>query len=643
MDKSSLAHFVNLFLALILTTFVAVILADGASVIFLKPEKYLPVVTDPATGLSATAAYLLGPNYGVGLSHDTAGRIWNQGPPGGKTLAQILGDLTWHEVQAALKDVPRMIAQDEMKHPAWFLSCPQLQTAGLAVMSFGYIACGATALLVVLHALALARFVAAGTVKAATLVIWLILVIGYTFVTIQAALIYTVNWTCDQPLIRTVRLYDSFDLNYAIPMAGIAIVVSYLALVLNTLVISDEYEDSAAVGKVSSRSFSELENASSEPEPPPSPPPSPSSEEKAGGKSGLAVPFLITVFVLVSISLGLGLGLGVTQASKDLGPNQNHPSNDPNPCAGMKPSDNEYFDNVQCFKDGVRQALEQAGANVTEGYKGGYDVMEARDGINAEPITTTYKKAGLCPVNVHWHRGAEHYSLGEYDEGGRGPTGEHNEYEENDRRRLAGGDKEVRQGFRCHHHDAKDERFTKEYDWKHCKDMQVGETYEIHWPHSAAGDCGTKWQYQTPFYDGVFCKDDVLTLTNTAKKVGVQAQVFVVINDDSAGYMFDDLIDGMYINEARGFGSDMAIYTGSTTGTSRSNEVCSKYTPITWQVDRKCHVISAKSFDKLCKEMKMQADNMEPDTHAHGARELVDDILAADNQKYTTKPISRRD
>lgn len=83
-------------------------------------------------------------------------------------------------------------------------------------------------------------------------------------------------------------------------------------------------------------------------------------------------------------------------------------------------------------------------------------------------------------------------------------------------------------------------------------------------------------RYQTPFYDGVFCKDDVLTLTNTAKKVGVQAQVFVVINDDSAGYMFDDLIDGMYINEARGFGSDMAIYTGSTTGTSRSNEVCSK-------------------------------------------------------------------
>ena len=35
--------------------------------------------------------------------------------------------------------------------------------------------------------------------------------------------------------------------------------------------------------------------------------------------------------------------------------------------------------------------------------------------------------------------------------------------------------------------------------------MRVGETYEVHWPHSALGACGTPLQYQTPFYDGVFC------------------------------------------------------------------------------------------------------------------------------------------
>ena len=50
----------------------------------------------------------------------------------------------------------------------------------------------------------------------------------------------------------------------------------------------------------------------------------------------------------------------------------------------------------------------------------------------------------------------------------------------------------------------------------------------MHWPHSAAGACGTEWQYQTPFYDGVFCKEgivNILTPLNTYEKIGVQGQV----------------------------------------------------------------------------------------------------------------------
>jgi hypothetical protein len=54
------------------------------------------------------------------------------------------------------------------------------------------------------------------------------------------------------------------------------------------------------------------------------------------------------------------------------------------------------------------------------------------------------------------------------------------------------------------------------------------------------------------------------------------------------------------------FGADLAIYTGSSTGTSRDNEICSPYAPITWQVDRKCHMISASSFDKMCADMMAQ-------------------------------------
>ena len=110
-----------------------------------------------------------------------------------------------------------------------------------------------------------------------------------------------------------------------------------------------------------------------------------------------------------------------------------------------------------------------------------------------------------------------------YDAGGHGPGGH---------RQLAAG---ARLGHRCHHYNAADAKFTSEYNWQHCVGMHVGETYEVHWPHSAAGACGTKWQYQTPFYDGVFCNDGVISIAplNTYEKIGVQGQVFTIVNDET--------------------------------------------------------------------------------------------------------------
>jgi hypothetical protein len=92
------------------------------------------------------------------------------------------------------------------------------------------------------------------------------------------------------------------------------------------------------------------------------------------------------------------------------------------------------------------------------------------------------------------------------------------------------------------------------------------------------------------------------------------------------------MIRGMIVDEE--MGKDIHIYTGSTTGETRSNEMCSQYAPITWQVDRKCHMISASSFDKMCYDMKMQRDDMSDDLHAHGSHELVKDELTANNQYY---------
>lgn len=306
----------------------------------------------------------------------------------------------------------------------------------------------------------------------------------------------------------------------------------------------------------------------------------------------------------------------------------------------------------------VVQAGPQAGANVTLGYQGEMDMSATGLFGAVVPITDSYYTKGLCPVNVHWHLGAEHYSAGEYDCEDSASGWGYDDTEHRDladlhsdghasedganycgpspiaHRRLAAG--KTRKGYQCNHYDKSDAKFTTPYEWKFCdQSMEVGQTYEVHWPHSSAGACHTPSQYQTPFYDGVFCNLDMATLStlqaqDIANNVGVQAQVFTVVNDEN--YYYPNLMRGMIVDGIDGFGTDMAIYTGSTTGSSVNNELCSSYTPITWQVDRKCHLISASSFDKMCADMASQRDDMTDDMYAHGARALVADVLAANNQ-----------
>ena len=305
------------------------------------------------------------------------------------------------------------------------------------------------------------------------------------------------------------------------------------------------------------------------------------SESKQGSSKWLVVILGLTTLGL----LGATIGLALDKTSKDV----DHHDHEPEMMMSNVP-DNYPFDITSIFADNGENNVcmdknpnipnvdcvhlegpgPQSGANVTKGYQG---LLET----NSQPLTIPYWKNSMCPVNVHWHLGTEHYSVGEYDENGSGPNGSTDL-----RRNLAGGDKPVRAGFRCHHYDDTDSRFTTEYEWKHCIGMEVGETYEVHWPHSAAGACGTVNQYQTPFYDGVFCTDGVLNPTEVdlPGQVGVQGQIFTIINDES--YFYPDMIRSWIVDGE--YGKDIAYYTGSTTGTSRDNEICSQYTPITWQV-----------------------------------------------------------
>jgi hypothetical protein len=305
-----------------------------------------------------------------------------------------------------------------------------------------------------------------------------------------------------------------------------------------------------------------------------------------------------------------------------------------NPCHEKKPG----WANHDCIIDGAIEAIEQSGGDVTLGFKGTLNT-------SVVPITKAYFAAGLCPVNVHWHLGAEHRSAGQYDENGVGPglAGTPSNHVEGTRRLSEDAEAEAekeperrlaattRYGYACNLYKANDAKFTTAYNWQHCVNMHVGETYEVHWPHSALGACHTPNQYQFPFYDGVFCGYDgisALSAETVAGAVGVQSQIFTIVNDES--YYYPDLMRGMITDGP--YGKNITAYTGSTTGTTRDNVKCSPFGPITWQVDRVCHLISASTFDKMCADMKQQRDDMSGDLYAHGARELVNTQFTANNQ-----------
>merc|ERR1719409_1753660 len=189
----------------------------------------------------------------------------------------------------------------------------------------------------------------------------------------------------------------------------------------------------------------------------------------------------------------------------------------------------------------------------------------------------------MCTVNVHWHIGAEHRSEGQYDEAAAFDHPNKDTYA-GSHRRLASADGGMRIGHMCTKGkelwEANDasvrnaDGSVNEYDWKYCKDMHVGLTYEFHWPHSSLGACQTPWQYQYHFLDGVLCgatidNVDIATastlLMDKTHGIGVEGQVFTIVNgatDAAAKRPTWDVLNGWDRQSA----TDVAYYQGSTTG-----------------------------------------------------------------------------
>jgi len=76
---AKLAHVLAAVVSGVIALCVASVLADGKSVIVLKPPSQLPVVTESnlrVHGIHYRLDELLGQTYGIGLHHDQSGRSW---------------------------------------------------------------------------------------------------------------------------------------------------------------------------------------------------------------------------------------------------------------------------------------------------------------------------------------------------------------------------------------------------------------------------------------------------------------------------------------------------------------------------------------------------------------------------------------
>lgn len=252
-----------------------------------------------------------------------------------------------------------------------------------------------------------------------------------------------------------------------------------------------------------------------------------------------------------------------------------------------------------------------------------------------------FNAEGMCTVNAHWHIGSEHEMAGVFEPG---CSFDHPALTAN-KRKLA---ETMRVGGMCcdgkQLWEKNDPLIQNEYDWKYCKDMHVGLTYEIHWPHSNLGDCQTKWQFQYPFIDGVLCGANIMGLTaaqaaqavfDGVGKIGVEGQVFTIVNSgplttsgsplgSEYSYPTWDSLNGW---NAALVGSDenKAVYKGSTTGDGADNKMCrATGGMVTWHVDRQCHRLEAATMDNLCRLMLVvPADDLSADVAPHGSRETV--------------------
>ena len=185
------------------------------------------------------------------------------------------------------------------------------------------------------------------------------------------------------------------------------------------------------------------------------------------------------------------------------------------------------------------------------------------------------QEMNLC--NIHFHRNAEHKSAA------------FSTYVENG----------SNSGWACQE-PAAGRLAQKHVEYNGCEGIAAGDTIEVHWVYTT---CDTVTEGVTPMGGGLSA---CMTTICSNPQLRVAAQVFTLQKNGELQFGESPISHD----------DPTVVYSGSTTGTSYSNDHCSPF-QVTWDVKKTCGFLDIDDFSKWCSTNKYQ------DHHAHGVRELV--------------------
>ena len=211
-------------------------------------------------------------------------------------------------------------------------------------------------------------------------------------------------------------------------------------------------------------------------------------------------------------------------------------------------------------------------------------------GTNANLFALAPASSEMNLCNIHTHTNAEHRGPGFTVSAG---SGDYGGYACDDAANLTDAEKAMPEGAG---------KFGK---------IKPGDTIEVHWVHTS---CDI-----TPGPGLGSCLSDACANPT----LRVEAQVFLVVNDDNALDFNTFAYDGNVVNgkhQPKALPSDTGtpvVFHGSTTGPSYTEAKCSPL-QVTWSVRPQCTKVSYSSL-----EAWVEKGNVFNETKSHGVRQLV--------------------